>query len=260
VIVLADGIATDGDALARTLVDALPPGVTASGGLAGDGWEFERTLVGLDEAPAPGRIVAIGLYGEALRVSTAAYGGWETFGPERLVTRARHRVLHQLDGEPALALYERYLGAFAAELPASALLFPLALRLGDDDSGVVRTVIGVDERAGSLTFAGDIPEGAYVRLMKTNVDRLIDGAERAAGLAAREAPATGAELVLVVSCAGRKMVLGERVVEEAEVVREQFGARPAIAGFYSYGELATTAAGSLRLHNQTMTVTAIAEE
>jgi hypothetical protein len=89
-------------------------------------------------------------------------------------------VLFELDRQPALQLYKSFLGEHATDLPASGLLFPLNLRTESDDIPVVRTILAVDEEAQSLTFAGDIPEGSYVRLMKANFDRLIKGAEGAA--------------------------------------------------------------------------------
>src|SRR5256885_1274418 len=109
-------------------------------------------------------------------------GGWDSFGPERLVTRASANVLFELDGRPALELYKRYLGPHAAALPSSALLFPLSLRGANEavGRGVVRTILGVDEAKASMTFAGDLPVGSYVRLMKANFERLIDGATAAA--------------------------------------------------------------------------------
>jgi hypothetical protein len=172
------------------------------------------------------------------------------------VTRSSGNVLYELDGSSALELYKRYLGEHAAGLPASGLLFPLSLRLPDRPA-VVRTILAVDERAGSLTFAGDIPTGAHVRLMKANFDRLIDGASAAARSASLSGPP---ELAILISCVGRKLVLRSRVDEEVEAAREVFGAGARFAGFYSYGEVSPfSAAARCELHNQTMTITTFRE-
>ena len=98
-------------------------------------------------------------------------------------------MLFELDGRSALGLYKEYLGDHAKDLPAAGLLFPLCVRAQVGDPGVVRTILGIDETAQSLTFAGDVPEGSYARLMKANFDRLIDGA---AAAARRSRPAIGA--------------------------------------------------------------------
>jgi len=185
VLVFSDGLGVNGTALTHGFRETLPPGVTLTGGLAGDGDRFRRTIVALGATVAPRRVVALGLYGNSLRVSHGSAGGWSAFGPRRLVTRSAGNVLHTLDGQSALALYKRYLGDLAAGLPATGLRFPLCLLPHRDaDAGLVRTILAVDEAAGSLTFAGDIPEGAYVRLMRASGDDLVGGAGDAARHAA----------------------------------------------------------------------------
>jgi len=260
VLVLCDGLKVNGSAFAHTLRAALPADVCATGGLAGDADRFAETLVLSDSAARRGRVVGVGLYGDALRVGYGSQGGWDSFGPVRRVTRSRDNVLFELDGESALALYKNYLGGHASELPGSALLFPLLLEDPAGGEGLVRTVLAVDEATGSLTFAGDIPEGAQARLMKANFDRLVEGACGSASASARRLGGSRAELAILISCVGRKLVLRQRIEEEIEAVREVLP-QAVLAGFYSYGELCPQgSAGSCELHNQTMTITTLAEE
>jgi hypothetical protein len=259
VFVIAGGLKVNGSELVRGLTAGLPRGVTITGGLAGDGNRFERTLAICDDAVAEDGIVAVGLYGSRLRVGSASLGGWDPFGPERLVTRAVGTELFELDGTPALELYRRYLGPEAQGLPASGMFFPLSLRGEDGGCGVIRALLSIDECKGSLTFAGDVPEGGYVRLMRGNFERLIDGAAEAARLTS-DRPESSAEVAILVSCIGRRAVLGQRVEEEVEGVRDVLGHGTAITGFYSYGEIGPfTSGGRCELHNQTMTVTTISE-
>ncbi len=255
VLVFSDGRLVNGTTLSETFNAALPTGVTLSGGFAGDGTDFIVTRVGLDAAPEPGVVVAVGLYGKHLRIGFGSVGGWSCFGPARTVTSSNGNVLKTLDGRPALALYKEYLGPAAAGLPSAALRFPLSVTTTGQPNAVVRTILSIDEPTATMTFAGDIPEGATVRLMRASYEEIINGAEDAARLAAQDA-----DIVLCVSCVGRRIVLGQRIEEELEGVRSVFGPRPVIAGFYSYGELAPTGeAGACQLHNQTMTITSIAE-
>jgi hypothetical protein len=177
------------------------------------------------------------------------------------VTRAVSNVLYELDGESALAVYKKYLGEHAKQLPASGLLFPFAM-LGRDHSeiGLIRTILGVDEASGSLTLAGEIDPEGYLKLMHANTDALVGGAEAAAqaALAMQGTPQPG--LALLVSCVGRKLVMGGRVDEEVEAVGAVFGRGATLAGFYSYGEISPfTRSVDCKLHNQTMTITYIAE-
>jgi hypothetical protein len=171
-------------------------------------------------------------------------------------------VLHELDGEPALDLYEHYLGERAAGLPATALLFPLVLRTPmAHDREVVRTVLAVDPVARTMTFAGDVPVGSSAQLMTGTLDRLVGGAGRAAVAAVprpRSAPEQPA-LALAVSCVGRRLVLGRRTEDELDAVLDQLPAGSELVGFYSYGEISPLGADSCDLHNQTMTLTTITE-
>lgn len=255
VFALADGALTNGTEFVAGLSATVPPGVKVTGGLAGDGDRFQKTLVGLDELPDTGRAVAIGFYGPHLRAHFGCEGGWAPFGPERAVTRSVGNQLFELDGHSALALYKSYLGEQARDLPRSALRFPLQIVPPDGSAPVVRTILSIDDTGESMTFAGDIPAGARVRFMRASHEDLIDGAARAAAAL----PAQGAELVLCVSCIGRRIVLGQRTEEETEIVRDAVGPRSVIAGFYSYGELAPQGAGTCQLHNQTMTITTLSE-
>lgn len=259
--VLSDGIQANGSELVRGLNSALPGGVSVTGGLSGDGSKLKETRVVWDGGqPEKGAVAILGLYGEHLRVGYGSMGGWDPFGPERLVTESKGNILYRLNGESALDLYKKYLGKHALGLPAAALLFPLALRTGDGDTSVVRTVLSIDEAAQSMIFGGDIPQGAYVRLMKSNVDRLIDGAKDAARASTAAPFVSKPDLAILISCVGRKLVLGQRIEEEVEGVREILGERTAMAGFYSYGEISPFAPGApCELHNQTMTVTTFTE-
>jgi len=260
VFVLSDGLKINGSDLARGLCSRQPVHVSITGGLAGDGARFGETYVLREGKPERNIVTAVGFYGSRLRVGYGSVGGWDPFGPERLVTRSRGNVLHELDGKAILGLYKSYLGDQAGDLPASGLLFPLSVRVGKDDRPVVRTVLSVDEAAQSMTFAGDIPEGAYARLMKANFDRLIDGAVESAVLSQGLLDEALPELALLISCVGRKLILNQRVEEEVEGVRDVLGTPTPLAGFYSYGEICPSTPGArCELHNQTMTITAFSE-
>ena len=238
--------------------EILPDGVLISGGLAGDGSRFERTWVLSGDGLVAGQVAAVGFYGESIRLASGSKGGWDTFGAERRITRSERNVLYELDGKPALELYKQYLGERAAGLPATSLLFPLALKESREQrDNTVRTILAVDEERQSLTFAGDMPQGSYATFMRANFDRLIDGAGSAALMAMQETQE--AVLCLAVSCVGRRLILGERAEEEIEALAEVLPPQTQFAGFYSYGEIAPSPTRSCELHNQTMTLTTISE-
>jgi hypothetical protein len=272
VFVLGKGVAINGSALIDGMVAKLGTAVPVSGGLAGDNGAFQRTLVLSNRAVHDSRAVAVGFYGDRVRLNHGSFGGWQPFGPTRKVTKASGNILFELDGEPALNIYKRYLGDYAKDLPASGLLFPFEMLNENHDAvGLIRTILGISEADGSLILAGAIEEGGYLRLMHASADALVQGAENAAAAAAgpdSDGPdgdgpdsAGPSGVALLVSCIGRKLVLGDQVDEEVDAVSDRLGSDMVIAGFYSNGEICPMR-GVLdcRLHNQTMTVTLLSEQ
>mgnify|MGYP000530421485 CR=1 FL=1 len=259
VFVIADGQEVNGSELAKGINEHLPDEVSVTGGLAGDGPRFEKTLVGLDQAPSSGNIVGVGFYSEHLQVGFGSMGGWDPFGPERKITKSKDNILYELDGESALGLYKRYLGEQAQGLPGTALLFPLSVWTEESERPLVRTILSVDEENQSMIFAGDVPQGASARLMKANFDRLIDGASEAARQS-NETFSEKSEFAILISCVGRKLVLGQHIEDEVEIVQEVLGEQASLCGFYSYGEISPVKdSRRCELHNQTMTITTFKE-
>ncbi len=258
--VLSDGLEVNGSQLTEGLASVLGSKVAVTGGLAADGDRFKETWVIVDNQAQSGYASAVGFYGKKLVFQHGSQGGWDRLGLERTVTRSENNVLFELDGQPALTIYKRYLGEKAKELPASGLLFPLNLKAPDSQQSKVRTILAVDEEKNSITFAGDIPQGARVTLMKANFDRLIDGASHAAEQITDIPQTKEAILSIAISCIGRKLVLKQRVEEELEATLEILPEKTQQIGFYSYGEISPLASGSCDLHNQTMTLTLISEQ
>ncbi len=256
ILVVSDGQLVNGSDLVSGMNEALDNQIPISGGLAGDGADFISTCVGLDDNLTQGNVVAIGFYGERLHVNHGSEGGWRQFGPTRTITHSDKNVLYEIDGENALSLYKKYLGEHAERLPGAALFFPLAIEI--DGVEVVRTILNIDEENKSMTFAGNVPEGAKARLMKANFDRLIDAAGTAAEMSNPDIE--GDKLSILISCVGRKLIFGNRIEEEFEAAREVLGDETIISGFYSYGEIAPFSDFmKCELHNQTMTITTIRE-
>jgi len=259
VMVLSDGGLVNGSQLVKGINEIINHKIPVTGGLAGDGKDFNYTLVGCNEKPSIGKIVAIGFYGNSLKVSHGTLGGWEMFGLEKTITKSTNNILLEIDGSNALDLYKNYLGKYADELPGSALLFPLSVKLPNTDEAVVRTILSIDNNTKTMTFAGDVPIGSKVRIMKANIEKLIEAASTAAHktlINTSDIP----KLAILISCVGRKLILDKRVDEEVEGVREVLGKDTLITGFYSYGEISPFNTNvNCTLHNQTMTITTFNE-
>lgn len=260
IFILSDGGKVNGSELVRGIESVVQHKIPVTGGLAGDGIRFLSTLVGLNEQPESGNIVAIGFYGNSIKISHGSMGGWEMFGPEKTITRSVSNELFEINNVNALDLYKQYLGKYAEELPGSALLFPLSIKLPGVNDPIVRTILSVNNESKSMIFAGDLPEGAKVRFMKANFDKLIDAASDAALKSLVQFKAEPPKLSILISCVGRKLILGDRVDEEVEAVKNVFGETTVVSGFYSYGEISPLNINTkCELHNQTMTITSFDE-
>lgn len=261
IFVLSEGLNVNGSELIKGLNTIDDKNVVITGGLAGDGSNFKQTWTILNGEIHLNTIVAVGLYGDSIQIEHASKGGWDIFGPERRITRSKNNVLYELDGSPALALYKEYLGDKAEGLPATGLLFPLAIRTDSNDSRqLVRTILATNEKDQSLTFAGDVPQGNLAQLMRANFDRLIASAEGAVEGATQKIMTmrnkdTLPVACISISCVGRRLLLGERTEEEVVTVQDTLPAKAHQIGFYSYGELSPYSTGQCDLHNQTLTLT-----
>lgn len=257
--VLSEGSFVNGSSLINGLENNIDSKISITGGMCGDDARFEKTLASYKEDPKEGEVILIGFYGDSLDISYSSFGGWIPFGPERVITKAEGNILYEIDGQPALDLYKKYLGEKSNELPQASLLYPLNVTPDGKKEPVVRTILNINNDDQSMILAGDAPVNSKVQLMMASVDGIAQGAHTAAKIA-MATRSSKPELALLVSCIGRKLVMNQRVEEEVEQVREVIGERVPMAGFYSYGEMAPfNGSTSCELHNQTMTLTLISE-
>lgn len=281
--ILADGLLVNGSELMRGLNSIINPSsklsssLTITGGLAADSHQFQQTWVLSQGVPRCGAISVVGFYGSQVQISFGSQGGWTIFGPKRRVTRSKHNILYELDGKPVLELYKEYLGEQARALPKTALFFPLAVHTPSSNKAIVRTLVSLDEDTQSIRFSGNIPQGAFTQLMRSNPERLVNGALAAALVSRHHIQRQMNQwdqkqlnhltksqdqplLAIAMSGSGRRLVLGERIEEELEATLEELPPQTQQIGFYSYGEFAPSSINSpSQLHNQTMTLTLIRE-
>lgn len=257
--VLSEGSFINGSSLINGLEEAIGSSVSITGGMCGDDAKFEKTLASYNEKPKEGEVVLIGFYGDTLEISFASYGGWQPFGPQRIITRSEGNILYEIDGQPALELYKKYLGEKANELPQASLLYPLNVTPPGTGNALVRTILNIDNDNQSMILAGDAPQNSRVQLMMASVDSIANGANLAAQDAMRNRKAKP-DLAILISCVGRKLVMDQRVEEELEEVKSVLDAKTVLTGFYSYGEMAPFFGSTIcQLHNQTMTLTLVSE-
>lgn len=259
ILLLSEGTHVNGTELVNELAQITDSKIPIFGGIAGDARNFQKTIVGVNEDAKEGEIAIVGFYGEHLKFGFGCEGGWTDFGPEREVTESNKNVVYKIGDHLALDLYKEYLGQYADDLPGSALYFPLSMKENEMASPVVRTILSINEEDKSMTFAGNIPEGATVKLMKGNFDKLIDASYNAANNAVKDA-SSPPQLVFAVSCVGRNIVLDNRIEEEIEIIKDINGQDSCLFGFYSYGEISPVVKHKpCELHNQTISIAALFE-
>lgn len=256
IVLLTEGLDVDGSELIKELDQALKNkniNTSIVGGMAGDGSRFINTFLINDTSVKTHQAVALGLYGEKVQMFSGTGTGWAPFGPLRYVTKAERNTVFEIDGVPALKLYKEYLKEDAQNLPVSGVLFPLGISWGENEN-IVRSVARIDESNNALIFASKIPEKTQVQLMHSNVMKLIGAAEDALKDCSLNFTNGQSTAVLIISCIGRRMIMGQKTEDEISIIKELLPNHAEICGFYSYGEYSPTASKRNELHNQTMTL------
>ncbi|MDA9129285.1 FIST C-terminal domain-containing protein [Candidatus Gracilibacteria bacterium] len=260
-MVFAGGTEVSGTKFVEGLRNVSEGKIPFSGGLAGDGMNFQTTFLGVDRVPDGGNnALVIGFYGEDIEIIGASMGGWDTFGMKQMVTKSEGNVVFELDNEPILDIYERYLGELGAKLPESGIIYPMCVRNPDTQIPIIRTVVAIDRNDKSITFGGEVPEGCSAQIMKSNYRRLMDGSMSAVRAGTGYIPKPDA--AILISCIGRKLALKHRTPHEIELIHEMLQPCSTITGFYSYGEIGPYEDNQAEcyFHNQTMTVLLFTEK
>lgn len=232
-------------------------GSAADDAVAG-GWY----LLTRDEHLASG-VVVTALFPSGQIVSTfqSGYGPTTTTG---IATRADGRVLHEIDGQPAAAVYNRWTaGAITDALTggsvlASTTLAPLGRRVGEL-GGVpyYRLAHPATVRPdGAIELFADIAVGDELVLMHGDRDALVTRAGRVAADARALARAAPEAIVgaLVIFCAGCMLAVRERLPEVVAGLRDNLGTAPFL-GCFTFGEQGCFVGGENRHGNLMISVT-----
>lgn len=255
----SDGLTGNGCAILRGIESVLGNTIPVCGGTAGDAGRFQRTWQFAGNRIFSDGAVAIGFSGN-FQVGIRGRSGWSPIGLAKKVTRSIGNILYELNGEPALKVYERALGKHSAALPAVGVEYPLGLvhergSMGGKDYFLLRATMSVNRKDGSISFAGEIPEGSTVHITCGDSASLLEAAKKAGRLALAELEERRPVMLFIYSCMARRIVLGRHTKEEIDCIREAAGLDLPVLGFYSYGEYSRIKKdGPSLLHNETITV------
>lgn len=223
------------------------------GGLAGDHSVSPNTRQFFGRGVHHDSVSVMFLCGD-LEVSWGVSSGWFPIGAKHRVTRSVGNKIFEIDDRPALDIYQSFWGD---RVNADLGEFPLAVALGDGpDDFVLRAAMSIDKDEGSVTFAGDVPQGSVVSLTEVVPDGLLSGTETSAHKAVQRYHGKRPDLALLFTCAARKWVLGSKASEEVDHLNRAFGedglASIDFSGFYAFGEICPLETkGPPLLHNET---------
>jgi hypothetical protein len=174
--------------------------------------------------------------------------GYEAAGASGVVTGASGRAILSIDGEPAAAVYDRWLGgrlggllAAGGSILAQTTMCPIAVDAGRVD-GVTNFLLVHPESVsadGMLRTFCNVSVGDRVYAMRGDRQRLIDRADRVVHQARRglgsagNAPGTAGALVIY--CGGCKMAVGDDIGRVAAAIAQALGDAPFI-GCFTFGE------------------------
>ncbi len=256
--IISDGGQVNGTELMTGLSMNLDNKIPIFGGMAGDQARFEATMTGLNEMPSHGNVIVISFIGEKLNISTAHDDGWSSMGMEFTITSSEGNILNTADNKNIYdMLHELLEPENEDEFNRNTLFYPFSLTT-DDGVSVIRTPIKVNHKEKTLVYAGDMPQGAKITLMKSNTMDLLDSAMHATTATKNEDKLES--FLFAISCVGRRVVLGDMASEEYEEISNIYD-KAKILGFYSYGEFTRSAGDDsyCKMHNQTFTLASISE-
>ncbi len=268
-IMFPDVLAGNGADIVRGALQSLGEHFPLVGGASGDDFRFEKTYQYLNDKVYSGTVVGVGLSGE-FKFGIGVKHGWIPIGMPKKVTKAEGSVLHELDGEPAIKVYEEYFGEEEAKelkektLAQLAITYPLGMKVGGSDEMLIRDPITVDEH-GSITCAAEIPEGSEIQLMVGSREEAVKVAEIAAEKAVEQLEGEKPSAVIIFNCIARSKLFGERKGDEIAAIQKAVGANTPLIGFYTYGEQAPLG-GEVRniekcnpaFHNETVVILTLA--
>ena len=241
-IAFADGINTNGEKFLNGIY-SIAQNIKIAGGLSGDNGALKECFIGIDNKLYNNGIVAVALDSDILQVQTLYNFGWRSIGLPHKITSSEENRVYSIDGISTVDFYTNYLGKeISSYLPAIGIEYPLIMKR--DNIFVARAALS-KHKDGSLSFAGDIPEGVEVYIGVGAKEEIIKNPISKKSLAV--------ESFFIFSCMARRRFLPDLIENEIEY----FSQIAPTSGFFTYGEFYTDKKPELL--NQTLTAVALSE-
>lgn len=246
-IIFADGLLCNGEAILRGIDENINHHIIISGGMAGDNDRYQKTFVMYDEIISDNSVVAVALNGEELKAFNSYALSWHEIGNNMEITKSKANIIYEINHKPIKEIYKEYFGEEVVKnLPISVSEFPLIFEY--NGIKIARDAIAVENEG--IVYAGTIPNGTKVRFGVANIKSFQDDSLRLYN-ANKNLPI---ESIFVYSCVARKTFLGKNL--EMEIKPLTYIAP--VIGFFTYGELYATPK-NYALLNITTTILALSE-
>jgi hypothetical protein len=233
------------------------------GGGAGDNLAMRQTYQYCDDEVVSDGLAYALLSGEALP-AWAIDVGYIPIGGERTVTRSQGNVIYEIDGRPALEVFQEYLPDpalaenWGARLANSfALCFRAPSYIKGEDY-IFRAVLSMNKAEGSLTLATEVQEGTSVWFSSRNQEKVTAGLDRMATQIKQQLGDTQPKLVFHFDCTarGKTMFRDQEKLRILRRFRQAVGPDVPWVGFYTFGEIGPVGEHNCH-HNYTAVVLAL---
>ncbi|OGI95373.1 hypothetical protein A2917_02290 [Candidatus Nomurabacteria bacterium RIFCSPLOWO2_01_FULL_42_17] len=268
-MMMPDVLVGNGADIVRGVLDSLGAHFPVVGGASGDDFAFKKTYQYVNDKVYSGAVVGLGLVGN-FKIGIGVKHGWIPVGESMKVTKSEGAVIHEINGAPAVKIYEDYFGEEAKIMRTEALAklaitYPLGMKVAGSDELLIRDPITVDEH-GSITCAAEIPEGSEVRLMVGSREEAVKVAKIAAENAVAQLEGSAPKAVIIFNCIARNKLFGEKSGDEINAIQQAIGKEVPLIGFYTYGEQAPLG-GEVKnieqcnsaFHNETVVICVLAD-
>ncbi len=247
----------DGAEVVAGVGSVLPPPVQVVGGTTADDLSFNHAFQYHN-----GRVYSDAVAGALLIAQVPTALGvahrWRPVGEGMVVTRAEGDRIIELDNTPAIQAYVRVLGALAVEIPDEALgrmalTNPLGVPEVTGEYQLRHPISAQDD--GSILCAASIAEGSVVRMMTATVNEGVAAVRKATRAALAGLGRAEPALAIVFNWGVRLMLRPmEEMRRDVSAIREEIGPDVPMAGFFTYGEQASTPGGPVSFYNESCVI------
>ncbi len=269
-MMMPDVLVGNGADIVRGVLDSLGLHFPVVGGASGDDFAFQKTYQYINDKVYSGSVVGLGMVGN-FKIGIGVKHGWIPVGEPMTVTKSEGAVIHEINGAPAVKIYEDYFGEEEAKvlrteaLAKLAITYPLGMKVAGSDELLIRDPITVDAK-GSITCAAEIPQGSEVRLMVGSREEAVKVAKLAAENAVAQLDGSKPKAVIIFNCIARNKLFGDKSGEEINAIQQAVGKETPLIGFYTYGEQAPLG-GEVKnmdrcnsaFHNETVVICVLAD-